>query len=776
MDFVHLHLHTQYSLADGAIIIGNLIPRVKSLGMKSVAITDHGYMYGAVDFYNACKEADIKPVLGCEAYISPNSRHERKYDEGDMKYYHLILLAENNKGFYNLSKLASIANTEGFYYKPRIDKEVLAQYSEGIIVLSACMSGEIPKKILSGNYKAAKEAALEYRDIMGDGNFFLEIQYNELPEQNIINTQLINISKETGIPLVATCDCHYLDRDDRESHDILRCIQHSELFDREKYQNDPPSSLYFKSAEEVSAYFRDCPEAVENTVKIAERCNVTIGSDRLHLPVYDVPAPHTPESYFRHLAEEGLNGHLKLVPPEKHEEYYKRLNMEMDVIEMKGYVGYYLIVWDFINYARRNGITVGPGRGSGAGSLAAYSLGITDIDPIKLNLLFERFLNPERSSPPDFDIDFCVRRRDEVFQYVREKYGKDNISQIVTFSRLSGRGVIRDVCRALAIPLATADRLAKAIPEVPGITLAEALKDDPSIENTIKAVDKGAELLKHSLKLEGLLRQAGTHPAGVVIADKPPDEYVPLCRGKNEEVQVQYEAEHIENLGLVKFDLLGLATLTIIDDAVKRVRHDIEPSFDISAIPFDDPKVYEMLANGESTGVFQLESSGMRSLMKRLRPSSLEDITALNALYRPGPIGSGMLDLFCDRKHGRQPVTYPLPQLKSILTETYGVILYQEQVMEIARVAAGYSLGAADILRKAMGKKKADVMQRQQAVFTDGDEKLGIPGARSLGITAEKAKEIFSLMEKFAEYGFNKSHSAAYAVLAYRTAYLRCNF
>ncbi len=776
MDFVHLHLHTQYSLLDGAILIDKLIPKAQTLGMKSVAITDHGTMYGVVDFYNACKKADIKPIIGCEAYISPTTRHEREYTRGQTSNYHLILLAENNKGFYNLRKLASIAQLEGFYHRPRIDKEVLRQYHEGVIALSACLGGEIPQKILSGDYNAARDAALEYRDIMGEGNYFLEIQHNGIPEQTIVNRQLINISQETGIPLVATCDCHYLDKGDHESHTVLMCIQTASTINQPNRMETASEELYFKSAEEMYGHFKDHPEALENTVKIAERCSVNIEFGNVHLPSYDVPAPYTPESYFRHLSQEGLAERLKRVPGGLHEEYRKRLEMEMDVIEMKGYVGYFLIVWDFISYARKNGISVGPGRGSGAGSLVAYSLTITDIDPIKLNLLFERFLNPERPSLPDFDIDFCVLRRDEVIQYVRDKYGHDRVSQIVTFGRLSGRSIVRDVSRVLDIPLTVADKMAKAIPEAPGMTLTKALRDDPSIESTFKAIPMGEELFRHSLKLEGLLRQAGMHAAGVVIADKPLDEYVPLCRGKDEEVLAQYEKGLLEKLGLVKFDFLGLANLTIIDDAIRRIRKDGNPDFDISAIPFDDKDVYEMLSNGESTGVFQLESDGMRRLMKKLQPSVLEDIIALNALFRPGPIGSGMLDLFCDRKHGVQPITYPLPQLEPVLRETYGVIVYQEQVMEIARVVAGYSLGSADILRRAMGKKDFNEMQQQQEVFIEGSEKLGIPGARKLGVNVEKAKEIFSLMEKFAEYGFNKSHSAAYAVLAYQTAYLRRKF
>jgi DNA polymerase-3 subunit alpha len=775
-DFTHLHLHTQYSLLDGAILIDKLIPKAQEYGMKALAITDHGAMHGIVDFYNACKKAGIKPVIGCEAYISPTSRFHKEYSRGDTSNYHLILLAENNIGLQNLRTLMSKAQLEGFYMRPRIDKELLREHHEGIIALSACLGGEIPQKIMHSTYAEARDAALEYQEIMGKGNYFLEIQQNGIPEQLTVNTQLANISRETGIPLVATCDCHYLDKGDHESHTVLMCIQTATTISHPNRMETASEELYFKSPKEMYDAFAAHPEALENTVKIAERCNVEIEFGKLHLPSYAVPEGYTAESYFRYLAKKGLEERLEAVPAEKHDEYRNRLEMELDVIVLKGYDGYFLIVWDFINYARENGISVGPGRGSGAGSLVAYSMRITDIDPIVLNLLFERFINPERPSLPDFDIDFCIKRRDEVIKYVREKYGNDMVAQIVTFGRLSGRGVIRDVSRVLEIPLNVADKLAKMIPETPGMTLTNALSIDPSIAPAYEAVPEGKLLLRHALKLEGLLRQAGMHAAGVVIADKPLVDYVPLCRGKDKEVLAQYEKGLLEDLGLVKFDFLGLANLTIIDDALRRIKKECDPNFDIAKIPFDDKDVYEMLSNGDSTGVFQLESDGMRRLMKKLQPNVLEDIIALNALFRPGPIGSGMLDDFCDRKHGVQAISYPLPELEPILRETYGVILYQEQVMQIARTVAGYSLGAADILRRAMGKKDAKVMEQQESIFIDGSEKMNIPGARKLGYNVDRAREIFHLMEKFANYGFNKSHSAAYAVIAYQTAYLRCKY
>ncbi|MGA1845562.1 DNA polymerase III subunit alpha [Deferribacter abyssi] len=775
-EFVHLHLHTQYSLLDGAIHISELMKKLESFGSKAVAITDHGTMYGVVDFYTQALANEIKPIIGCEVYVSPDSRFNKNYDKKEDKNYHLILLAKNNTGLKNLQYLVSLAHLEGFYYKPRIDKELLAKYSKGLIALSACLAGEPARKILNEGYEAAKKVALEYYEIMGKDNYYLEIQDNGIPEQNIVNQQLINISKETGIPLVATNDCHFLDKEDYQSHQVLMCIQYQHTINDPNRKDSHSSELYVKSPVEMWESFKDVPEALLNTVKIAEMCNVSMEFGKLHLPVYSVPDGFTLKTYLEHIAREGLHQRLAKVPLEKHKEYYDRLEYELKIIHEKGYDGYYLIVWDFINYARKNKIPVGPGRGSGAGSLVAYAVGITDIDPIKYKLLFERFLNPERKSMPDFDIDFCMNRREEVINYVRSKYGDDRVAQIITFGKLLARGVIRDVGRVLEIPLKVVDKIAKLIPEKPGLTLKKALAMDPEIKKNIESIEKGKELLTHALKLEGLLRNAGMHAAGVVISDKPLVEYVPLCRGQNNEVVTQLEKDTLEKVGLVKFDFLGLKNLTVIDYTEKLIRKNHDPQFDISKIPLDDEKTFELLSSGETTGVFQLESSGMKNLLKKLKPTAFEDIIALVALYRPGPIGSGMLDDFVKRKHGLQEVTYPLPELEDILKETYGIIVYQEQVMQIAQIIAGYSLGSADLLRRAMGKKKPEEMAKHREIFLYGDEKLNIDGAVKRGFEEKKASEIFDLMAKFAEYGFNKSHSAAYAMVSYQTAYLKAHY
>ncbi len=833
--FVHLHLHTQYSPLDGAIKIKELIPRLKELGMSSCAITDHGSMYGIVDFYKSCKAGGIHPVIGSEFYISPGSLSDRNYERGEDSNYHLVLLAENNTGLHNLYQLSSIAFLDGFYRKPRIDKEILAKYSEGVIALSACLGGEIARKFLKHGYKAALEAALEYDKIMGRGNYFLEIQENGIPEQTIVNRQLVSISRETGIPLVATCDCHYLRHEDHISHNILMQVQYSQGANMEKrVKRVPPpqpgeeklaepapapsadisnfiasdcgpeespaeeaaspaarknkkteysDQLYVKSPEEIARDFAYAPEAVENTVKIARRCDVSIKFGELRLPKYDVPEGYTIETYFTTLARNGLKKRLERVPEEKHPVYWQRLEEEIKVITLKGFDGYFLIVWDFINYSRRTGIPVGPGRGSGAGSLVAYSLEITDIDPIRFNLLFERFLNPERVSMPDFDIDFCINGRDEVIKYVTERYGHDRVCQIITFGTLKPRMAVRDVGRVFNILLADVDKMAKAIPEGPAITSFKVAFDtDPSLIDTFKKYPQGMELLEHAKNIEGLIRNIGMHAAGVIIADKPILEYAPLCRGPKGEVITQFEKGTSEKIGLIKFDFLGLKNLTIIDDAVKRIRRSGFPDFDISAVPLDDPEVFDLLQRGDTMGVFQLESDGMKSLLKKLRPTVFEDIIAVNALYRPGPINSGMLDDFVARKHGEQEIVYALPELAEILRETYGIIVYQEQVMQIACALGGYTLGSADILRRAMGKKDKEEMARQRVIFLEGNEKTKsesdklIPGARAMGFDMEKASAVFDLMAQFAEYGFNKSHSAAYALIAYQTAYMKVKF
>ncbi|MCB4203940.1 DNA polymerase III subunit alpha [Deferribacterales bacterium Es71-Z0220] len=774
-EFVHLHLHSQYSLLDGAILIPDLIDKLKEQKVKSCAITDHGTMHGIVDFYKQCHKNEIKPIIGCEVYVAPDDRRNREYGAGEDKNYHLILLAKNNKGLENLQYLVSMAQLEGFYYKPRIDKQLLSEYSEGLIGLSACLAGEPPRHIMRGDYQKAVAAAKEYEAILGKGNYYLELQDNGIDEQKIVNNQLINISKNENIPLIATNDCHYLNEGDHTSHQVLMCIQMQATINSKNKLEFHSDKLYVKSPEEMWKSFDNYPEALTNTVKVAEMCNVTMEFGAVHLPVFEVPEGYTPETYFEHIARQGLHRKISNFPVEKQKLYMERLNYEIEIIKLKGYASYYLIVWDFINYAKSNNIPVGPGRGSGAGSLAAFAMGITDIDPIRFNLLFERFLNPERKSMPDFDIDFCKNKREQVINYVIDKYGKDKVAQIVTFGQLLARGVIRDVGRVLEIPLKTVDKIAKLIPEAPGMTLKKALKADPSLEQEIENVESGKELLTHARKLEGLLRQTGMHAAGVVISDKPIIQYVPLCKGQNNEVVTQFEKNTLEEIGLVKFDFLGLKNLTVIDYAVNKIREK-ETNFDISSIPLDDNLTYELLSNGYTTGVFQLESPGMKNLLKKLKPTTFEDIVAVVALYRPGPMGSGMLDDFVKRKHGEQEVTYFIPELEEILKDTYGIIVYQEQVMQIAQIIAGYSLGNADLLRRAMGKKKPEEMQKHKEIFLYGDEKLNIPGAKKKGFDLKKSEEIFDLMAKFAEYGFNKSHSAAYAMVTYQTAFLKAHY
>jgi DNA polymerase-3 subunit alpha len=774
-EFVHLHLHSQYSLLDGAILIPDLMDKLKEQKAKACAITDHGTMHGIVDFYKQCIKKEIKPIIGCEVYVAPDDRRNREYSSGEDKNYHLILLAKNNKGLQNLQHLVSIAQLEGFYYKPRIDKEILSQYSEGLIGLSACLAGEPPRHIVRGDYQKAIASAKQYEEILGKGNYYLELQDNGIEEQKIVNNQLINISRNEDIPLVATNDCHYLNLGDHTSHQILMCIQMQATISSKNKLEFHSDRLYVKSPEEMWRSFDNCSEALVNTVKIAEMCNVNMEFGNVHLPVFEVPEGYTPETYFEHVARQGLHKKISHFSVEKQKIYYARLEFEIEIIKLKGYASYYLIVWDFINFAKNNNIPVGPGRGSGAGSLAAYAMGITDIDPIRFNLLFERFLNPERKSMPDFDIDFCKNKREQVINYVIEKYGKDRVAQIVTFGQLLARGVIRDVGRVLEIPLKTVDKIAKLIPESPGMTLKKALSSDPTIEQEIENIPSGKELLTHAKKLEGLLRQTGMHAAGVVISDKPIINYVPLCRGQNNEVVTQFEKNTLEEIGLVKFDFLGLKNLTVIDYAVNKIREK-EKDFDIKDIPLDDSLTFELLSNGYTTGVFQLESPGMKNLLKKLKPSTFEDIVAVVALYRPGPMGSGMLDDFVKRKHKEQEITYFIPELEEILRDTYGIIVYQEQVMQIAQVIAGYSLGSADLLRRAMGKKKPEEMQKHKEIFLYGDEKLNIPGAKKKGFDLKKSEEIFDLMAKFAEYGFNKSHSAAYAMVTYQTAYLKAHY
>lgn len=776
-EFVHLHVHTQYSLLDGALHVKDLINKVKNEfgGKQAVAITDHGTMHGIYDFYKTALNNGVQPIIGCEVYVAPDNMRNREYDRSEDRNHHLVLLAKNNTGLRNLQIMASKAQLEGFYYKPRIDKELLSKHSAGIIGLSACLAGEIPRNIMRENYARAKEVAMEYSDILGKGDFYLEMQDNGIDEQYLVNRQIMKIADETGLPLVATNDCHYLNREDHVSHKVLMCIQYQTTINEQKMQESHSDQLWFKTPEEMFQGFSHVPEALKNTVEIAEKCQTSITTGVLHLPEYDVPEGYTVVSYLEHLARVGLRKKLAKISEKFHAEYQQRLQDELDVIIMKGFPGYYLIVWDFMNWSRENGVPVGPGRGSGAGSLVAYVLGITDIDPIRFNLLFERFLNPERMSMPDFDIDFCTEGRERVINYVRKKYGEERVAQIVTFSKIHGRSGVRDVGRVMEVPLPVVDKLAKLIPDSPGMTLNKALAADPSLEKTFLAVEHGDEILKHAKKIEGLIRSSGIHAAGIVIGDQALEEYVPLCRGKEGESVTQFEKDTLETVGLVKFDFLGLKNLTIIDAAVKNIKKYRNIDIDIANIPMDNQKAFELFCSGDTTGVFQLESEGMKNLLKKLQPSIFEDIIALVALYRPGPIGSGMLDTFVRRKHGEEKVEYDFPELEEILKETYGVIVYQEQVMQIAQKLGGYSLGAADLLRRAMGKKKQEVMDAQKTIFLNGDGDK-IAGAVKLGYDEAKASALFDLIAKFAEYGFNKSHSAAYAVVSYQTAYLKANY
>ncbi len=785
--FVHLHLHTQYSFLDGAINIKKLAKRLNEMGMEACAITDHGTMYGVIDFYKTMKNAGIKPIIGCEVYISPDSRTKTNYLRGEKHSYHMGLLAENSDGLINLQKLATIAQLEGFYYKPRIDREVLKQHAKGLIGLSGCLGGEVPQHLLNNNYDAALQCAKDFNEILGDGNYFLEMQDNGIPEQYEVNEQIVRISQETGIPLVATNDAHFLDKDDHDSHNVLVCIQTGSKINDPNKMEAHSTELYVKSPQEMYNSFGSThPQALENTIAIAQRCTVDFTFGNLHLPAFPTPDNSSQEDFFLQVATQGLENIFSNdnIPPEIHQKYRDRLKFEADIIRDKGFVGYFLIVWDFVKWSKENGVVVGPGRGSGAGSLIAYSMGITEVDPIKFGLLFERFLNPERTSMPDFDIDFCIEGRDRVIQYVYNKYGNENVTQIVTFSKLLAKGIIRDVGRVLDVPLPVVNKLSKKIPVAPGMTLVRALEDVPNLEDDFLAEEHGDELLKHSLKLEGLFRQAGTHAAGVLIADKPLVEYCPLTKIRSsasssnilaDMAASQYEKDTAESIGLIKFDFLGLANLTNIDVAAKLIQKHT-PNFNIANIPFDDKKTYDLMTKGDTSGVFQLESEGMRQLLRKLKPTHINDIVAVVALYRPGPIGSGMLDSYVRRKHGQEEATYYLPELKEFLEETYGIIVYQEQVMQVAQRLAGYSLGAADLLRRAMGKKKAEEMAKQREMFIHGNSELNIDGAIKLGFDPQLSNEIFDLMEKFAEYGFNKSHSAAYGIIAYQTAYLKANY
>ena len=766
-NFTHLHVHTEYSLLDGSNKIKACIARAKELGMDSIAITDHGVMYGVIDFYKAALAEGIKPILGCEVYVATKSRFDRESSAGEDRYNHLVLLAENNKGYENLVKLVSIGFKEGYYYRPQVDKEVLEKYSEGLIALSACLAGEIPRHLMRGFYEEAKASAVYYESVFGKGNFFLELQDHGMPEQQMVNPQIIRLSNETGIPLVVTNDVHYTYADDAASHDILLCIQTGKKLSDEDRMRYEGGQYYIKSEEEMLALFPSVTEALENTGKIAARCNVEIKFHERKLPVFDTPAPFTSEEYLRKLCEEGL---LRRYGAEsvKHKE---RLDYELGVISGMGFVDYFLIVWDFIKYAKDNGIAVGPGRGSAAGSIVAFCLGITDIDPIKYQLLFERFLNPERVSMPDIDVDFCYERRQEVIAYVIKKYGADKVAQIVTFGTLQAKGVIRDVGRVMDLPYAKADSIAKMIPNELGITIAKALKLNPDLNSLYEDDEEIKMLLDMGMKLEGLPRHTSMHAAGVVICQAPVDEYVPLSRGSDGVMTTQFTMTTLEELGLLKMDFLGLRTLTVIQDAVNLVYKTTGKRLDMANIDYDDKDVLDFIGSGKTDGVFQLESAGMKSFMKELLPQSLEDIIAGISLYRPGPMD--FIPKYIKGKNNPETISYSCPQLEPILEPTYGCIVYQEQVMQIVRDLGGFSLGRSDLLRRAMSKKKADVMAKEQVNFVEGNEKDGIPGCVANGISKDIANGIFDDMTDFAKYAFNKSHAAAYAVVSYQTAYLK---
>jgi DNA polymerase III subunit alpha len=768
--FVHLHNHSEFSLLDGASKIEHLVDTALAMGMTALALTDHGNLFGAIQFYNIARKKGLKPIIGCEIYVAKESRH-KKIGGGDQSN-HLVLLAENLDGYHNLSKLVSYGFLEGFYYKPRIDKELLAQYSGGLIAMSACLKGAVPQKLTMDQQDAALAEALELQDIFGKGNFFLELQDHGLPNQKRVNPALIEIAQKTGIPLVCTNDTHYLLRDDNVAHDVLLCIGTGKLVsqqDRMRYESD---QFYFKSFDEMKQLWGDIPEALQNTVRIADRCDLEIETSQ-PLPLFDVPSGFTSDSYFEKTVQEGFQerrGHLEALAAEgnlKHPlpDYEERLAFEIEMIKQMQFSSYFLIVWDLIKYARDNSIPVGPGRGSVVGSLVAYSLRITDIDPLQYELFFERFLNPERIAPPDIDMDYCMNRRAEVIDYVNRKYGRDKVCQIITFGTMAARGVIRDVGRSLDIPYADVDRIAKLIPEEPNATINKALEQEPRLNEEMKN-PQIAKLIAIAKRLEGLSRHSSTHAAGVVIAPKPLVELVPLQKTNKEEITTQYSMKDLEAIGLLKMDFLALTTLTVIDSAVRRILEEKSITLDLSSIPLTDPKVFDLFSEGKTNGIFQFESGGMKAELRRLKPERFEDLIALNALYRPGPMD--MIPDFIKRKQGLIEVQYPHPVLEEILKETYGVIVYQEQVMQIASKMAGFSLGQADILRKAMGKKMASVMVSMRDKFIDGARKNKIP---------EKAAiQVFDLMEQFAQYGFNKSHSTAYALLAYQTAYLKVHY
>ena len=774
--FVHLHLHTDYSLLDGACDVETVLNRMVDLKMPAAAITDHGNLFGAVSFYETARKKGIKPIIGCEVYVARGSHTDRSSNEGEKANHHLVLLCENNTGYKNLVKLVSHGFLQGFYYKPRIDKELLAQHSDGLICLSACLSGEVCSNLIHEQYEAARKAAGDYLDIFGRDRFFIEIQDQGIEVERRINPQLIRLSKELAVPIVATNDCHYVTREDSRAHEVLLCIQTGKTMSDNSRMRFSTDQFYVKTQEEMCELFRELPDALSRTVEIAERCHFKLEQATQPFPHFEVPRDKTLEQYFEEVVWKGYEERLPtLIRMQKQallrsplEVYEERLKREIDIIKQMQFPGYFLIVWDFIRYARQNQIPVGPGRGSAAGSLVSYCLRITDLDPIQYGLLFERFLNPERVSMPDIDIDFCTNRRSEVINYVTQKYGRDNVSQIITFGTMAAKAAVKDAGRALDLPYAEVDRIAKLIPNTLNISLKDALAESKLLRELIAEDERVKDLFDVARRLEGMARHASTHAAGVVISPVPLTEIVPLYKSNKDEITTQFAMTDVEKIGLLKMDFLALTTLTVLDDAIKLIRQTAGEAVDLEQLPMDDAKTYEIFSKGLANGIFQFESSGMKDILRRFKPERLEDLTALNALYRPGPLKGGMVDDFVKRKHGEKRVTYDLPELKEILQETLGVILYQEQVQQIANKLAGYSLAEGDLLRRAMGKKKPAEMAAQRQKF--------VSGAVARGYDAKKVTKIFDLMEQFAGYGFNKSHSAAYALLAYQTAYLKAHY
>jgi DNA polymerase-3 subunit alpha len=787
--FVHLHVHTDYSLLDGACETSELLDEASRQKMPAVAITDHGNLFAAANFFYEASKRDVKPIIGCEVYVAKGSRHDRgersgppgaedrdDFEPGTRGSNHLVLLCENLEGYHNLMKLVSSGFLEGFYYKPRIDYELLSKHSKGLIALGACLRGPVTENIVEEKFERARETAYKLRDIFGKGNFFLEIQDQGLPIEQRVNKDLVRLSKETGIPLIATNDCHYLHHSDAHAQEVLLCIQTGKTMSEANRMKFATDQFYFKTAEEMAEVFRELPDALSRTVDIAARCNVKIDRIPNALPEFKVPEGHDAGSYFEKVSREGF---AKRVPYLERQakagllhhplsEYESRLSSEIEMIKKMRYEGYFLIVWDFIHYARAQEVPVGPGRGSAAGSLVSYALRITDVDPLQYNLLFERFLNPERVSMPDIDIDFCMRRRGELIEYVTRKYGRENVAQIITFGTMAAKAAVKDVGRAMDIPYGEVDRLAKMIPATLGIELKDALTEAPQLKSAVDSDDKLKDLMNVALRLEGLARHASTHAAGVVISPQPLTEIVPVYKTNRDEITTQYDMTALERIGLLKMDFLGLTTLTVLYDTVKMIGQNRGVKIDLDSLTLEDQATYKLFSRGDTTAIFQFESHGMRDILRRYQPTRIEDLTALNALYRPGPIQGGMIDDFINRKHGKTKVNYELPQLQGILEETYGVILYQEQVMQIANLLASFSLGEADLLRRAMGKKKKEEMAAQRAKFLAGCEKNKI--------NEKRAVRIFDLMEEFAGYGFNKSHSCAYALLAYQTAYLKAHY